>query len=81
MNQHLEFIDGIGHIRMIEGVMRFDLLSFSVDEEQKRTVTPVGALAMPLSGFVQMHEQMQIAMDAMVEKGIIKKNEPITLKK
>jgi hypothetical protein len=78
------FIDGIGPINMIDGVIRIDLLSVTEIQKEKIATQKIGGLALTLNSFLKMHEQMNKIVEEMAEKGVIQKRvkqEEITKKK
>ena len=70
------FIDGLGTVNMIEGVVRMELLSITGVEKDKVTTERTGGLAVSLSGFLKMQEQMGRVIEEMAQKGVIQKREP-----
>jgi hypothetical protein len=71
------FIDGLGPVNMIEGVVRMELLSITGVEKDKVSTERTGGLAVSLSGFLKMHEQMGRVIEEMAQKGVIQKREPV----
>ena len=69
------FIDGLGPVNMIEGVVRMELLSITGVEKEKVNTVRTGGLAVSLSGFLKMHEQMGRVIEEMAQKGVIQKRE------
>ena len=67
------FIDGIGPINMIDGVIRIDLLSVTDIQKEKIATQKIGGLALTLNSFLKMHEQMNKIVEEMAEKGVIQK--------
>ena len=67
------FIDGIGPINMIDGVIRIDLLSVTEIQKEKISTQKIGGLALTLNSFLKMHEQMNKIVEEMAEKGVIQK--------
>jgi hypothetical protein len=67
------FIDGIGPINMIDGVVRIDLLSVTDIQKEKIATQKIGGLALTLNSFLKMHEQMNKIVEEMAEKGVIQK--------
>jgi hypothetical protein len=67
------FIDGIGPINMIDGVIRIDLLSVTEIQKEKIATQKIGGLALTLNSFLKMHEQMNKIVEEMAEKGVIQK--------
>ena len=50
------FIDGIGPINMIDGVIRIDLLTVSEIQKEKITTEKIGGLALTLNSFLKMQK-------------------------
>jgi len=71
------FIDGLGPVNMIDGVVRMELLSITSVENEKVSTQRTGGLAVSLSGFLKMHEQMGRVIEEMAQKGVIQKREPV----
>ena len=69
------FVDGVGGINMADGVVRIDLVAISGFEQDKAVAQRAGGLAISLTGFVKMHEQMSKVIDDMVQKGVLQKRE------
>jgi hypothetical protein len=70
------FIDGLGPINMIEGVVRMELISITGVEKDKVSTERTGGLVISLSGFLKMHEQMGRVIEEMAQKGVIQKRVP-----
>lgn len=70
------FIDGLGPVNMIDGVVRMELLSITGVENEKVNTQRTGGLAVSLSGFLKMHEQMGRVIEEMAQKGVIQKRTP-----
>ena len=69
------FIDGIGPINMIDGVIRIDLLTVSEIQKEKITTEKIGGLALTLNSFLKMNEQMNKIVEEMAQKGVIQKRQ------
>ena len=69
------FIDGIGPINMIDGVIRIDLLTVSEIQKEKITTEKIGGLALTLNSFLKMHEQINKIVEEMAQKGVIQKRQ------
>jgi hypothetical protein len=74
-------MDGISNIVMVDGIIRFDLVTIAKTTQppQKDLPPPVetiAAVATSLQGFLRIHEQMTNVVNNMVEQGLIKKNPP-----
>ena len=61
---------------MIDGVVRMELLSITGVENEKVSTQRTGGLAVSLSGFLKMHEQMGRVIEEIAQKGIIQKRTP-----
>ena len=60
---------------MADGVVRIDLVAISGFEQDKAVAQRAGGLAISLTGFVKMHEQMSKVIDDMLQKGVLQKRE------
>lgn len=72
------FVDGVGGINMADGVVRIDLVAISGFEQDKAVAQRAGGLAISLTGFVKMHEQMSKVIDDMLQKGVLQKRDNAT---
>ncbi len=70
------YADGVANITLIDGVIRFDLVNITQLEKEKANIRSVAALALSVPGLLRTHEQLTIAINKMVEDGILKKNDP-----
>ena len=69
------FVDGVGGINMADGVVRIDLVAISGFEQDKAVAQRAGGLAISLTGFVKMHEQMSKVIEDLLQKGVLQKRE------
>ena len=69
------FVDGIDNLSLVDGIIRYDLLSISQLVDGKPVPENTGSIAMSLQAFLRTHRQMTASIDRMVEQGILKKNE------
>ena len=69
------FVDGIDNLSLVDGIIRYDLLSISKLVDGKPVPENTGSIAMSLQAFLRTHGQMTASIDRMVEQGILKKNE------
>lgn len=74
MTKTLQYIDGIDQVKLIDGVVRMDLIGIRQIVDGKADIESAGALAMSIQGFLRMHEQMTRVANKLVEQGILKKN-------
>ena len=73
------FVDGVGGINMVDGVVRIDLVAISgFEAENKAVAQRAGGLAISLTGFVKMHEQMSKVIDDMLQKGVLQRRDNAT---
>lgn len=70
------YTDGIANIRLIEGIVRLDLVSIQEVNQDKSRVETVAALAMTLPALLRTHQQLSAVLDKMVEQGLLKKGQP-----
>ncbi|OGV31862.1 MAG: hypothetical protein A2020_04055 [Lentisphaerae bacterium GWF2_45_14] len=71
------FVDGIGQIHFLNGMVRYDLISLQPNQEnQKQPIPEMKArIIMPPEGFLRTFDTMQKLIDQLSEAGIIKKKE------
>jgi len=69
------YTDGIANITLIDGIIRMDLVNITQVEQDKANIRQVAALAMSLPALLRTQEQLSLAINKMVEDGILKKNE------
>lgn len=70
------FIDGVGNISLVDGVVRMDLVELAPGQAGKPTPTKIGSLAMTLPGFLRTADQVNQVLNKLVEQGVLKRNEP-----
>jgi len=68
------YADGIGNIRLVDGVVRFDLVNIAGMENEKANLRPAGAVAMSIPALLRTHDQLTKTINKMVEDGVLKKN-------
>jgi hypothetical protein len=74
------FADAMAKVQVINGVVRMDMVQLNNAEggDANATVSETTAhLMMPLTGFLRMHEQVSNAIEQMVQKGMLKRQEPV----
>ena len=72
------FVDGVGGINMADGVVRIDLVAISGFEQDKAVAQRAGGLAISLTGFVKMHEQMSKVIEDLLQKGVLQRRDNAT---
>ena len=71
------FTDGLGNIRMVDVVLRFELINIrSQPEPNKLDVESVGSVAMTLQGLVRTYNQLSGVMNQLTEQGVLKRSDP-----
>jgi hypothetical protein len=75
------YLDGISNIVMIDGVVRFDLVTLAkASQSEQKDVVPavekVASAATTLPGFLRIHEQISKVVKDMIDQGLIKINPP-----
>ena len=80
LNQNgFTYIDGVGGINIVDGVVRIDLVAISgFESENKAVAQRAGGLAVSLTGFVKIHEQMSKVVEDLVQKGVLQKRDNVT---
>jgi len=73
------FIDGIANIVLVDGVVRFDLVTLANTGQKPQPAAPpqverVSSVATTLPGFLRLFDQMQGAVNQMVAQGLLKKS-------
>lgn len=73
------FIDGIANIVLVDGVVRFDLVTLANNGPAPQKDVPpkvdlVSSVATTLPGFLRLFDQMQGVINNMVAQGLLKKN-------
>ncbi len=69
------YADGIANIRLIDGIVRLDLVNIQNLVDDKPVVQPVGTLAMTLPALLRTHQQLSAVLEKMVEQGLLKKGQ------
>jgi len=73
------YIDGIANIVLVDGVVRFDMVTLAnTGQAPKKDAPPqvdvVSSVATTMPGFLRLFDQMQGAINNMVAQGLLKKN-------
>lgn len=68
------YADGLANIRLVDGVVRFDLVTIAGMENEKANLRPAGAVAMSIPALLRTHDQLTKTINKMVEDGVLKKN-------
>ena len=69
------FADAVSNIFVANGLVRFQLLASAVDAQGQVTPAPVETVVLPLSGFINLHAQMEQIIKKMIDDGILKPSE------
>jgi len=71
------YADGLANIQLIDGVVRCDLVNMLPGEKEGQfNLRPVATLALSLPALMRTHDQLTNVINALVEKGLLKKNNP-----
>jgi len=77
MSQNSIFVDGFDNITLVDGVVRFDLITVAqTAANTPPTPSKVGSMAMSIQGFLRSADQLNQVINKMVEQGILKRNDP-----
>lgn len=72
------YVDGIGKLHFVKGMVRFDLISYEPGESgQEPGINEKQRIIMPPDGFLATFNTMQRLIDQLVEAGVLKKTEPV----
>jgi hypothetical protein len=71
------YIDGISNIVMVDGIIRFDLVTIAKTTQPPQKAVPppvetIAAVATSLQGFLRIHEHMSGVVKNMIDQGLIK---------
>jgi hypothetical protein len=70
------YADGIANIRLIDGVIRLDLVSIQELGQDGSKLQLVGTLALSLQGLLRTHQQLGEVIAKLAEQGLIQKTSP-----
>lgn len=74
------YADGIANIQLVDGVVRFDLVSITEVKKEGASVRPVQQVAMSMQGFLRMQAQLNQVIEKLLEQGVIKKLDDVETK-
>ena len=77
MSTQYTYVDGIDSISMVDGVVRFELVTISQINGDKAQANKVGGMAMSVQGFVRTYDQMTQVINRLVEQGVLKKRDAL----
>ena len=66
------FADAVSNIFVANGLVRFQLLASEVDAEGQVKPVSVETVVLPLSGFINLHAQMEQIIKKMLDDGLLK---------
>ncbi len=71
-NEYLyPYVDGVGGLRMVDGVVRMDLVVITEIEGDQMKANRVGGLAMSISAAVKLRDQLNAMVEELKGKGVI----------
>lgn len=76
INMQSLYTDGIANIRLIDGVIRLDLVNIQELAQDGAKLQSVGTLALSIPGLLRTHQQLGEVISKLAEQGLIKKAEP-----
>lgn len=77
MSTQYTYVDGIDSISMVDGVVRYELVTISQINGDKAQANKVGGMAMSVQGFVRTYDQMTQVINKLVEQGVLKKRDAL----
>ena len=72
------YADGIANVRLIDGVVRMDLVTTLSSTKEDTKLNSVGSLMLSVPALVRVQGQLTEVLNRLVEDGVLKKNEPST---
>ena len=77
MSEQITYIDGMGRVRIANGMAHIELVAaFPGEDETRVEIKPVHNLVMPIGQFVKFCADMAANLQHMEEKGIITRKAP-----
>ncbi len=77
-NEYLySYVDGVGSLRMVDGVVRMDLVVITEIEGDQMKANRVSGLAMSISAAVKLRDQLSSMIEDLKGKGVIQSPEII----
>ena len=71
-NEHLyPYVDGVGGLRMVDGVVRMDLVVITEIEGSQMKAERVSGVAMSLTAAVKLRDQLSSMVEELKGKGVI----------
>ena len=71
-NDHLyPYVDGVGGMRMVDGVVRMDLVVVTEIEGDQMKAQRVSGLAMSLPAAVKLRDQLSAMVEDLKSKGVL----------
>ena len=71
-NDHLyPYVDGVGGMRMVDGVVRMDLVVVTEIEGDQMKAQRVSGLAMSLQAAVKLRDQLSAMVEDLKSKGVL----------
>ncbi len=71
-NDHLyPYVDGVGSLRMVDGVVRMDLVVITEIEGDQMKANRVGGVAMSINAAVKLRDQLNAMVEELKGKGVI----------
>ncbi len=71
-NDHLyPYVDGVGGMKMVDGVVRMDLVVITEIEGDQMKAQRVSGLAMSLPAAVKLKDQLSAMVDDLKSKGVL----------
>lgn len=78
-NRQYSYIDGIDSLALVDGVVRFNLMTITAVTDGKPVATQAGGLAMSLPAMLKIHGQLGQMINELVQKGVLQKNKDVVV--
>jgi hypothetical protein len=74
-NDHLyPYVDGVGGLKMVDGVVRMDLVVITEIEGDQMKAQRVSGLAMSLQASIKLKDQLTSMIDDLKQKGVLQQD-------
>lgn len=69
------YVDGVGQISLVDGVVRAELMAITGMEEGKPILVRSGGLAMSLPAMLKLHGQFGQLINELLQKGVLQQSD------
>lgn len=66
------YADGIESTKVIDGIVRFDLVNVTEIKDNNATLRSVAAVAMSVPALIRTHQQLSTIINELIQAGVLK---------